>query len=200
MTDPIYIAKPPYPEELRHARISGQVKVSMKVRFDGWVEKVEVLESSQPEFAEVARTAGTFWRFKRWPLTSGRPITAEVIAPIIFSIGFEALSADEKIALASKTCGDLNKEIIDHRNEDPTRSLRAVPSFIATRKLIRAGESNSETVDNAGLLNRIELSEKFELALPLLTKRCVESPQSAYADFLPEDVRRLLYQASSFGI
>ncbi|UVJ44216.1 hypothetical protein NVV94_00945 [Pseudomonas sp. LS1212] len=165
----------------------------MKVRFDGWVEQVEVLESSQPEFAEAARTAGAFWQFKRWSLTSGNPITVEVIAPMIFTLDFEAVSADEKIALASKTCGDLGKEIINHRNEDPTRSLRPVPSFIATRKLIRAGESNSDAFDNAGLLSRVELGERFELALPLLTKRCIESPQSAYADFLPGDVRRLLY-------
>ena len=81
--DYLHQEQPTYPLRLLRKGIGGSVTLQFAVTPDGFVENVEVLSATDPEFVPAARAAIALWRFK--PIASDR--IRKVILPMTFMPG-----------------------------------------------------------------------------------------------------------------
>lgn len=82
---PIEQTLPNFPYAMRAAGVSGEVTIRFVVNVKGGVEKCRVVESSLPEFGEVALAAVTAWRFRPGlDVDRTTPIDMELSYKIIF--------------------------------------------------------------------------------------------------------------------
>lgn len=78
------LPKPPYPLESRRLGEEGDVRISLRVDATGWVQHIDILESSgSPALDAAALAAAASWRFR--PATrDGEPVAGTVNTAIRF--------------------------------------------------------------------------------------------------------------------
>lgn len=78
-----YVA-PFYPPYLRDKGISGCVKLSYIVQWEGSVSDIHVLKATHPRFANAATFAVARWRFKPWEVSEEKPATVQWVVNMDF--------------------------------------------------------------------------------------------------------------------
>ena len=79
-------SRPPYPAELRKAKIEGLVTLVFVLDENGRVEDPRVENSSRPEFEKPALEAIRKWRFRPGQRRMVKPVRTYVRIPIRFRV------------------------------------------------------------------------------------------------------------------
>ncbi|MEJ5057402.1 MULTISPECIES: energy transducer TonB [unclassified Pseudomonas] len=175
--------RPIYPTALQRAGIIGDVRVSFMVKADGSVSKVNILQSDHPDLAEATRVAIGQWRFKPWRVESDKPAEQEVIAPMVF--GFDSrLPIHLNKSLKELKCRELNETTV----RAPEHAWVDVAAFHYTRAYL----SNAFSTTTLTNERRLALIASLNRKVPIIVRKCMNSPVSRYMRFLPEDIRKLL--------
>lgn len=175
--------KPVYPKALSRAGITGDVRVRFTVHADGSVHKVSILESDHPDFAEAARVALAQWRFKSWTVDQDTPAEREVVAPVAFRLD-QDMPLHVNKWLTRLRCHEINEDVRRY----PASAWVDMPAFRYTRIYL------SNTFNSAQLSNeqRLTLIARLNERVPIIVRRCVDSPSIRFMSLLPEEIRRLL--------
>jgi len=175
--------KPVYPKALSRAGITGDVRVRFTVHANGSVDKVGILESDHPDFAEATRVALEQWRFKPWTVDQDRPAEREVVAPMVFRLDQSAPLHTNKL-LTKLRCHAVNEDARRY----PESAWVDMPAFSYTRSYL------SNTFNSAQLSNeqRLALIARLNERAPIIVRRCGDSPLIRFMSLLPEEIKKLL--------
>jgi len=75
-----------YPQTARKEGVEGSVKAVVLIDSSGNVQKVEIIDSSDPRFAAVVQEKLKTAKFKPALDSQGRPINVRMVLPIIFKL------------------------------------------------------------------------------------------------------------------
>lgn len=182
--------KPAYPRELLKIAHTGKVLVELSISAAGKVEKVRIVESSHPKFAEAAQRTLSKWRYQPWRATQGRPESIDIMVPIIFGAhGLEPFSKEITVGLENTLCAYLNQEVTLSERNFPLDPLSKVDVFWHTRKYLA---SSYVTWQVSGKTKRAALFTELEKAIPAMVKACRENPDARIGNYLPHEIRGVL--------
>jgi TonB family protein len=81
----VYNPMPPYPDQLRRAHVTGDVRVMFTVGADGRVAKAKVLGVAPAPLVELSLQAIRQWRFEP-PVSGGQPTEINVLQGFNFRL------------------------------------------------------------------------------------------------------------------
>lgn len=176
-----YSPKPIYPNALHRAGVTGDVRVSLTVHADGSVSKVRVLQSDHPGLADAAKEATEQWRFKPWTVDAEKLAVVELIAPIQFRLDDPI---DAHAWLKEVKCREINRSFVRFAefNWVDLTAFRYTRAYL-TNGVFHHQWSNEE---------RLALIAKLNRQAPYIARECLNSPNSRFKRFLPEEIRKLL--------
>jgi len=179
--DAVAMPKPLYPSSLISTQ--GHARISLKIHSDGTVSDVKALSATQPAFGEAAVAAATLWRFKPWTVDQDRPAEREVVAPMVFRLDQSAPLHTNKL-LTKLRCHAVNEDARRY----PESAWVDMPAFSYTRSYL------SNTFNSAQLSNeqRLALIARLNERVPIIVRRCGDSPLIRFMSLLPEEIKKLL--------
>jgi TonB family protein len=188
---PVLLSFPyiPYPDELREVGKEGDVHAKLSVRSDGTITKVEILESSYPQFAEVAEKTIPKWRYQSWVPTNGKPSEVEVKASFQFRMkDGRKTRSDSNVVLAETKCREVNKAFAEMDETSREYPLIKMRIFWHTEQHLNGPVMRA----NAPASDIESMNREFRSALPGILDNCRKNPGAKYADYLPEQIKLFL--------
>lgn len=77
---------PIYPDDAKHARVSGTVTIQAVIGTDGWVHDMQVLTAPSASMAASSLGAVSQWRYRPY-LLNGSPVEVQTTINVIYSLG-----------------------------------------------------------------------------------------------------------------
>ena len=187
---PLHMPDFEHPESLRGRPWPAQISVRILVRRDGFVEFVEVVEGTDPEFIAIARKAVEQWRFEPWTPPASSP-EGEVIR---VTVNYKK-TRDKQQPLADNVkikkvlCHQLNEELRKRNSwwsawaASDSNIFQQTESYLSHDPVIRTYLSGAQRQDLVVAL----LEGRADVIA-----RCKVNPASRYVDQLPDKVREAM--------
>lgn len=190
---PMYTPHPKYTQELLQEKADGNVSVELTILSNGSVKDISVVDSTHLGFSRIVQQALATWQFKPWSTENGQVPEITLRMPFNFLMKksrneFASVPLDINTALVKMKCSDVNKSFAIWNRDHRGTTLSRMRIFWHTQSYLTKGFM----LYNAAEAERDVLLAALRSSLNRIVNDCRKSPDAMYADYLPEEIRRLL--------